>query len=151
MLILQEMQERFDLAKIYRDHISQVAADRALEDFVAAAWHFLPKHSCYQKIQKAPEAQSPLAHPGNALSIHVASWLMTEKPSASVIVTKNLGMCELVLCLFFEFGFHQFHPEDGMDQAKWSIPRSRGCRMTKSEAPLLRPRIKIEGVWTLGS
>ncbi len=37
-----------------------------------------------------------------------------------------------------------------MDQSKWSIPRHRNSRMTKSECPLQRPRFKIEGVWMLG-
>ena len=37
-----------------------------------------------------------------------------------------------------------------MDQSKWSVPRHRNSRMTKSECPLQRPRFKIEGVWMLG-
>lgn len=38
--------------------------------------------------------------------------------------------------------------KDGMDQAKWSVPRNRHLRMTKSEMPLQKPKFKIQGVWT---
>lgn len=40
--------------------------------------------------------------------------------------------------------------KDGMDQAKWSVPRGRQNRLTKSEMPLIKPRFKIEGCWILG-
>ena len=37
-----------------------------------------------------------------------------------------------------------------MDQAKWSIPRHRNSRLTKSEMPLQKPRFKIQGCWFPG-
>ena len=40
--------------------------------------------------------------------------------------------------------------EDGMDQAKWSIPRNRHLVQTKAEMPLQKPKFKIQGTWTLG-
>jgi len=34
----KDLQERFELSKVYRDHINQIGADRALEDFLSAVW-----------------------------------------------------------------------------------------------------------------
>lgn len=36
---------------------------------------------------------------------------------------------------------------DGMDQAKWAIPRCRNSTTTKAEMPLQKPRFKIQGCW----
>ncbi|CAK9084576.1 Uncharacterized protein SCF082_LOCUS40114, partial [Durusdinium trenchii] len=36
---------------------------------------------------------------------------------------------------------------DGMDQSKWSIPRCRGDRYSKTFEQLERPRIKVHGLW----
>ena len=38
-------------------------------------------------------------------------------------------------------------PEDGMDQAKWAIPRQRDCLSTKEAQGLVRPRLKLHAVW----
>ena len=37
--------------------------------------------------------------------------------------------------------------KDGMDQSKWSIPRCRGDRYSKTFEQLERPRIKVHGLW----
>lgn len=50
----QDLQSKFDVAKIYRDHINQVGADRDLEDYLQVSWPwFHPKenyhhHYCSQ-------------------------------------------------------------------------------------------------------
>lgn len=36
---------------------------------------------------------------------------------------------------------------DGMDQAKWSIPRYKGLRPSKLMANFRRPKCKVQGVW----
>lgn len=36
---------------------------------------------------------------------------------------------------------------DGMDQAKWALPRYKGLRPCKSLGSLKRPQLKIQGVW----
>jgi len=59
------------------------------------------------------------------------------------------GMLSLQHVIFLDGG--RFVPaKDGMDQAKWSVPRGRQNRLTKSEMPLVKPRFKIEGCWILG-
>lgn len=41
--------------------------------------------------------------------------------------------------------------KDGMDQAKWSVPRSKGLRLSKSTSCQPRPRFKVQGVWLHGA
>lgn len=36
---------------------------------------------------------------------------------------------------------------DGMDQAKWSIPRFKGLRASKQASAFVRPRCKLQGLW----
>jgi hypothetical protein len=40
-----------------------------------------------------------------------------------------------------------FCQTDGMDQAKWSVPRSPGWVQSKSAGRYERPRLKVQGVW----
>lgn len=40
--------------------------------------------------------------------------------------------------------------QDGMDQAKWSVPRSRSSVLPKSLSGLSRPKLKVQGVWVHG-
>lgn len=37
-----------------------------------------------------------------------------------------------------------------MDQSKWSIPRNRGTRASKSMTPLVKPKCKVQGCWAHG-
>lgn len=84
------------------------------------------------------KAQSPLVHDGNALCIHMESW-----PQQISICSSR---CQKVCCLPSN---EACHAQDGMDQSKWALPRARRSRLTKSETPLQRPRMKIQGVWFL--
>ena len=45
-----------------------------------------------------------------------------------------------------------WHPlaKDGMDQAKWSIPRHKSSTTPKSMASLVRPKFKVQGTWVHG-
>lgn len=89
---------------------------------------------------------------------HNLHWCMREMlwPSTWLLDLQN-GKLKLFQCSQFNFlSFDLYFLllailfQDGMDQAKWSVPRARHARVTKSEAPLLRPRFKIQGIWTLG-
>ena len=40
--------------------------------------------------------------------------------------------------------------QDGMDQAKWCIPRNRSSVLPKSLSGLSRPKFKVQGVWVHG-
>lgn len=41
-------------------------------------------------------------------------------------------------------------PKDGMDQSKWALPRNRMVQASKEMQTLVRPRIKLHGVWVHG-
>ena len=40
--------------------------------------------------------------------------------------------------------------KDGMDQAKWAVPRNRVVQSTKACQAVVRPRFKLHGVWLHG-
>ena len=122
----QDMQEKFDLSKVYRDHINQVGADRALEDFVSVAWLSMTSKAM---VSMCAGTVKYVLHQGHCLSGFACMKSKAQSPLA------------------YEDAL-TFHV-DGMDQSKWSVPRSRGNRVTKSQAPLLRPRFKVQGIWNL--
>lgn len=55
----------------------------------------------------------------------------------------------LLKCLDSIFSFSW--PEDGMDQAKWAVPRNRGTRAAKSISMMVKPKFKVQGVWCHGT
>lgn len=40
--------------------------------------------------------------------------------------------------------------KDGMDQSKWSLPRNRVVQSSKETSAIIRPRMKIHGLWVHG-
>ena len=40
--------------------------------------------------------------------------------------------------------------KDGMDQSKWSLPRHRLLQSSKESQNIIRPRMKIHGLWVHG-
>ncbi len=78
------------MAKLYRDHIDQVGADRALEKFLMATRLCALKTPCalklcafvfYGRMMQCDQEQSPLEYPGNALCIHIAASMQAEQQS----------------------------------------------------------------------
>ena len=40
--------------------------------------------------------------------------------------------------------------KDGMDQSKWALPRNRVLQTSKEASVLIRPRLKVHGLWIHG-
>lgn len=75
--------------------------------------------------------------------------------SLPLVRSRIQSMCKTVKTLHSFGKFSQCIQErtiskDGMDQAKWAVPRHRGSTTPKSMSGLTRPKFKIQGIWLHG-
>ena len=91
------------------------------------------------QLKSSRQGQNPLDYAENALAIHVV-------PQLCCGCLSNMP-CSLLPSDLMVAAMVWFLNKDGMDQAKWSIPRQRFARLTKAEMPLQKPKFKIQGVW----
>ena len=124
----REDQNRYDIAREYKQHIMDVGKDRDLESYL--------------------QTQKPLDGEG-AISIHWELQLSVKcfiSFPVSTPCTNFAGLCSLSPVLSANFRSVQM-AQDGMDQSKWRIPRYAGQRPLKSTSMLQRPQLKVQGTW----
>lgn len=87
-----------------------------------------------------PSTESPTTTPSSCCGLLVCNLFSNQHQAAAVDI----------LCLFAFYILCLPPSKDGMDQAKWCVPRLRGHQTGKELGKFQRPRLKLHAIWVVG-